>query len=872
MHLTKQQTPSPGSEGQKRKSFLRRMSFSKSSNGSMSSFIDSPPLPTPPGQLRGPSKNRSFTAPIAFREPHPVGGVPYEQQQPARPARRVSGDAGAAKSLSRLEIRDVAPNTPAKLRPPIYPAMAAQRSHEMVPPRRIPSGSVQNGSPSIPISPQHQRPPVYPALASPPNSPPQPGTSSSPYGAAAPRQSTLPTPLQFGPPKLEIIASSQPPARPQRSSSHRAPPPLEARPSPFTRTSSNATVMPDPSVSEASAYALAHRGPTTRNPSSPPVVERRVSRPLPRPPSIIGKSASGADMHLLSSSSPSKSPSHPSIPIIDFPRSPTIPALIDPRHRSPALSPTSPSQSQVFRKAARRPRRLTLAYIVAQPRVQARLLPVLPVNSFLSLVGASPNIRKAFTGEAVGRWVTREWGIKVDSEKGRSWPNLTVWEGFLEALLHNPATYHTYPPKWHSLLQHLCLSYTLVVLHLRNLPATCFPDLPYDEELAEAPPPAAEPTIAGLSRMARHERLVELVMPSPLSSTPPADMVPDPSLHRRGSMASLSSAASFSFPRKRSNSLMPSNASIKPPPSYPQPKRYGFKSGDGQRSRTSSESGRPGSVFSYQSSPSIRPSVQHRQKNLLRASFASSDHGRTPSPKPVQPTRVEPIFDQPPPYTLGRAPVLRVFVPLSERVPRWPSAEGAMWTVKELDKCGATKRLRLGDLVVNTAIRPEGTGHILIFVPFVKHLLVPLEYAFNRLGQLPSYIDAFSLPPSYYHPLLSPIILSLDLAPFVSQAMSALRLAYDRRDVTVSSGARVTAKRYIHVTGFEVQPTQGIAPEWQGIVSLEAEGTVEGKAEIEKRLGHGDPRRAMKGPWEVVREKSMRGNVWLRLVVPAQGP
>lgn len=189
-------------------------------------------------------------------------------------------------------------------------------------------------------------------------------------------------------------------------------------------------------------------------------------------------------------------------------------------------------------------------------------------------------------------------------------------------------------------------------------------------------------------------------MPSPLSSAVPAELAPEPSLHRRGSMASMSSAASFSFPRKRANSLMPSSASIKPPPAYPTPKRYGFKSGDGTKSRTSSESGRPGSVFSYQSSPSMRPSVQVRQKNLLRASFASSDPGRL-SPKPVQPTRVEPIFDQPPPYTLGRAPVLRVFVPLSERVPRWPSAEGALWTVKELDKCGATKRLKLGDLVVS---------------------------------------------------------------------------------------------------------------------------------------------------------------------------
>jgi hypothetical protein len=458
-----------------------------------------------------------------------------------------------------------------------------------------------------------------------------------------------------------------------------------------------------------------------------------------------------------------------------------------------------------------------------------------------------------------------------------------IADNIVEALLHDPATYHTYPPKWHSLLQHLCLSYTLVVLHLRNLPSTCFPDLP-DEEITEITTPVVEPaTISNLSRIARHERLVELVMPSPLSSNPPAELSPGPNLTRRGSMASMSSSASMTFARKRSNSLLPSSASIKPPPAYPQPKRYGFKSNEsgGGRSRTPSDSGRPGSVFSYQSSPSIRPSSQMRGKGLLRASFAGSEPGRVPSPKLVLPTRVEPIFDQPPPYTLGRAPVLRVFVPLSERVPRWPSAEGAMWTVKELDKCGATKRLKVGDLVVsastnyldlwlmmqiNTAIPPKGTEHILMFVPSVKHLLVPLEYTSSRIPHLPSYVDAFSLPPSYFHPLLAPIILFLDLKPFVGQAMSALRLAYDRRDVTVSSGARVTAKRYIHVTGFEIQPIQGIAPEWNGIVSLEAEGTVEGKAEIEKRLGEGNPNRAVKGPWEIVREKTMRGNVWLRLV------
>jgi hypothetical protein len=64
-------------------------------------------------------------------------------------------------------------------------------------------------------------------------------------------------------------------------------------------------------------------------------------------------------------------------------------------------------------------------------------------------------------------------------------------------------------------------------------------------------------------------------------------------------------------------------------------------------------------------------------------------------------TRIEPAFDQSLPYTPGRAPILRVFVPLSGKVRRWPSAEGALAAVRELDKCGATRRLRLGDIVVS---------------------------------------------------------------------------------------------------------------------------------------------------------------------------
>jgi len=96
--------------------------------------------------------------------------------------------------------------------------------------------------------------------------------------------------------------------------------------------------------------------------------------------------------------------------------------------------------------------------------------------------------------------------------------------------------------------------------------------------------------------------------------------------------------------------------------------------------------------------------------------------------------------------------------------------------------------------------------------------------------------------------------------------MKSVRLAHDRRDVTVSSGARLTAKRYLHVAGFEVRPGDNVSPEWLGMVSLEAEGTAEGKTDIQNRLGGGAGSRAIMGPWEVVREKSMMGTIWLRLV------
>ena len=72
--------------------------------------------------------------------------------------------------------------------------------------------------------------------------------------------------------------------------------------------------------------------------------------------------------------------------------------------------------------------------VLQHQQIQAILLSHLPINSFLSLIGASDIIRRLFTGETVGRWVMGEWGLHPDREKGRSWPNLTVWEGFRKSM------------------------------------------------------------------------------------------------------------------------------------------------------------------------------------------------------------------------------------------------------------------------------------------------------------------------------------------------------------------------------------------------------------------------------------------------------
>ena len=537
----------------------------------------------------------------------------------------------------------------------------------------------------------------------------------------------------------------------------------------------------------------------------------------------------------------------------------------------------------------------------------------------------------------------------------------------VESMLHNAETFSTYPAHFQPLLQHLCLSYSLIVLMLRTLPVDAFPStapFPFEDEASLAyagmPKSVSSLSLASAAHLKkgglgsswelsnnsrpkhtpRAERPVELVMPEPLGApkndsdaietiAPQAPMPYMGHSRRRSSIGAASiiswtsrsrrgSAPTEGIPSFSPNMSSPRPGGDKrfPPVSFPSAKRYVFKGyGDpvAPRTRTTSESGsRPGSIFSVEESIAPRskygdriPSASSSTRLNKRApsAFNESSWGRSTNGRnsptinsnlrftnthgersqqnrspdhhrwgAKTPEPIEPAFDKPLPYVVGRAPILRVFIPLSNEVPAWPCAEGAVRARKELERCGAWGKLRIGDIIVNTALtEPLLPRHLMIYIPTMQPFLCPLEYRYSAQGHLPGYLDAFTVPPSFYYPLLfsGPYVIHLDLAPWADAAADTLRLAFARSDITTTRGDKVTAKRYLHVIGFQItaQTKHQAVDDWFGMVSIESEGTAEGRKELLRRLGRtpeGAKIPSHKGPFEVVREKSLGGNMWLR--------
>jgi hypothetical protein len=104
--------------------------------------------------------------------------------------------------------------------------------------------------------------------------------------------------------------------------------------------------------------------------------------------------------------------------------------------RSPApqqdgfSSPFKPELAR-YRSEHRRTGPAVLRDLIREEGVQAALLPHLNIPSLLALLtSVDKDARKEVSGEVVGKWVVRNWGLSIVPRDVPQWPGLGVWEGF----------------------------------------------------------------------------------------------------------------------------------------------------------------------------------------------------------------------------------------------------------------------------------------------------------------------------------------------------------------------------------------------------------------------------------------------------------
>ncbi|KZT07781.1 uncharacterized protein LAESUDRAFT_650508 [Laetiporus sulphureus 93-53] len=230
-----------------------------------------------------------------------------------------------------------------------------------------------------------------------------------------------------------------------------------------------------------------------------------------------------------------------------------------------------------------------------------------------------------------------------------------------------------------------------------------------------------------------------------------------------------------------------------------------------------------------------------------------------------------------------RAPVLRTFVPCTFLDDR------AIATCEEqLDSAGLWEHLSVGDVVVNFGYVPpvegpsstgsgsasernEGNQEWMLFDGYKLIKYVPPDP--------PPLEDPLSLPsPFYYSHILPPFtspryVYALPAMPSVCGADLQLTLTEVPTRVRSprSLSGWAVVKKYVWIARLPyVGPGTVLGRAWQGEWMLEGEGTKEGKQSLLDAVsgGPGGAGAARRGKWEVVREKSGSGRVWMKLLVP----
>ncbi|PWZ00506.1 hypothetical protein BCV70DRAFT_199784 [Testicularia cyperi] len=259
------------------------------------------------------------------------------------------------------------------------------------------------------------------------------------------------------------------------------------------------------------------------------------------------------------------------------------------------------------------------------------------------------------------------------------------------------------------------------------------------------------------------------------------------------------------------------------------------------------------------------------------------------------------------PWKPGRAGFFRAWVPSTERG-GWLSDTELARCERELFIAGVWPHLRKGDVVWDCAVGDERNEGKYVFD---GRYLRDLSFMFDRGGHLPSWLNAFAFPPSYYHNIIrssdqaQPVVY-LDVLPWRDQIVSTMRLVQDQVETFSPQGARYRISKWLYRAIISIVPGQIISDEglevvdagWHGRIVIETEGTAEHAKELISRcagpaesaqtkarllasvmdadgrpanLKAPAPTRDAKGnrietttPWAIVRARSRPGLIWLR--------
>jgi len=204
----------------------------------------------------------------------------------------------------------------------------------------------------------------------------------------------------------------------------------------------------------------------------------------------------------------------------------------------------------------------------------------------------------------------------------------------------------------------------------------------------------------------------------------------------------------------------------------------------------------------------------------------------------------------------ARAPILRVFVPCSVLDEAILHACMVQLTAADLDGHVAP-----GDLVINFGYVPdqaEGAEEDVGWMIYDGERLIPLTH------RIPVYNPTFTLPSPFYYSHVLPPTQNLRYVLTIPRKRTQVpNFSLERVSWTVASVTSPTGRVRVNLSGW-LAKFEG--SRWGSEWILEAEGTKEGFTFLEASIASADAGALQE--WELVREKSGRGRVWLRRVVP----